>query len=877
MGLTANVDRGIFMQASPPGPGNMARILPVGLLTVVVLAWFWPITLFGQRPVGQDITTVYLPLMTYYGEALHQGRIPLWNERWGLGVPGLAESQMGVFYPPHLLLYRLMSAMDAYSVSLVLHFLLAAWFAYACARGFELGRWGAFLAALVFTGQGFFIVQLPCQWSYTTGCWLPLAVLATWRWLQGADRRWLLGLAMVLAVQLLGGHFQLAFYTYLVLMGVCAGALAMARGQRMAVMRRVMLVSVAVVGAITVAAVQLVPTGELLMLADGRGRGSNFLASFANPPPQLINFVAPTLLHRHPLWDSIAWTPWHTSARDCLNYVGLIPLCLALGAIFVCRREGKVRLWCVLAVLSLALSFGPFVPGFSWLVSLPGFNWFPAPARWNIVTGMFLVLLAGHGLEQLDAATVRRCCRWFVLVAMFALAATVSVLLLVANGRLTELVDRAWHHLSPWPEPTWSAGFQQPPNFGQMKKLLSHGYSVTGIERVRPASELGRMLAEELPFPLFNLGLLLLVGFTWPLAATRQRLIALVLAWSALDLGIAAHVLRPIQFQENRPLVERSPVLAELSAGGPRRIVGMTCNLAIAVGAAPLSNASTPDIDRLWDSDTGIVSAWSGSYSTVPSVWRWWDWNIRLRNSGWWLDNNDIEFMSLCDVRIVGWELDSSPPRGGAKLRAVQTVSDPWLSTLIWGRGVLELPGGAQWTIWEQDSDVRTARAWTFPVSDPAEPGSDPREFRGLPPAGIEMLREAVPAEQVIVEGERVQVSGMSESPAVLVLSDPDYVGWEAELNQEGQSHRVPILQAFGGWRAVYLAKPGPYQVTFSYRPASFRVGCLISLGALLLWGICCCVPCRNSSPAGGSSCPVPDPTSPPRPCGIPDTRTTSC
>src|SRR5881397_63678 len=120
---------------------HSAGLLPLGLITLVVLAWFWPMTLLGRRPVGEDIYGLYLPLMSYYGGALRQGRIPLWNEQWNFGVPGLAESQMGVFYPPHLLLYRLWCAADAHALSLILHFLLAAWFAYGCARGFDLSHW----------------------------------------------------------------------------------------------------------------------------------------------------------------------------------------------------------------------------------------------------------------------------------------------------------------------------------------------------------------------------------------------------------------------------------------------------------------------------------------------------------------------------------------------------------------------------------------------------------------------------------------------------------------------------------------------------------------------------------------------------------------
>src|SRR5262249_37773319 len=161
------------------------------------------------------------------------------------------------------------------------------------------------------------------------------------------------------------------------------------------------------------------------------------------------------------------------------------------------------------------------------------------------------------------------------------------------------------------------------------------------------------------PLPVLNLGLLLIVGSVSRLAASRRRLTSLVLVWSALDLGIAAAVLRPVEFQENRPFVERSPVLAELSSGGPRRGVGIAGDLPMAVGAAPLSNVSVPDVTRLWNPQMELSGVWSGSFSTVPGPWRWWDWGSRLRNVGWWLDDNDTEFMRLCDVRALACALGS--------------------------------------------------------------------------------------------------------------------------------------------------------------------------------------------------------------------------
>ena len=43
------------------------------------------------------------------------------------------------------------------------------------------------------------------------------------------------------------------------------------------------------------------------------------------------------------------------------------------------RRDAAVRLLTILAVVTLVLSLGPYVPGFRHLIGLPGFSFFRAP------------------------------------------------------------------------------------------------------------------------------------------------------------------------------------------------------------------------------------------------------------------------------------------------------------------------------------------------------------------------------------------------------------------------------------------------------------------------------------------------------------------
>ena len=86
--------------------GAIGTRLAAGLAVLIaLLAWLWPIGIGGKMPVGGDVTQFFLGLMGFLSEALHEGELPVWNDLWGYGFPGLAESQMGVFYPPHAILY----------------------------------------------------------------------------------------------------------------------------------------------------------------------------------------------------------------------------------------------------------------------------------------------------------------------------------------------------------------------------------------------------------------------------------------------------------------------------------------------------------------------------------------------------------------------------------------------------------------------------------------------------------------------------------------------------------------------------------------------------------------------------------------------------
>ena len=457
------------------------RLAAVLAVVAALLAWLWPIGIGGKMPVGGDVTQFFLGLMGFLSEALHAGELPAWNDLWGYGFPGLAESQMGVFYPPHMLLYgrpftNLLKAdrpfpEAAYVTSLVLHTLWGGLGAFWAARRMGVSGIGSALSAFAWSTCGFFLIHLAHPWGYTTGCWMPWAFGLAWSILAPGARTVRMApllLSAVLVLQVLPGHFQLAFQTQVTLGLMVLWAIAgrwiadlRRRGGTTAgiegpgrALRRAGAVILAVAAVFPMAAIQLWPTARLAELA-GNQRGFEYLSGFAETPMHLVNYVAPGLFHRSPAWRPIAWDPFHTSPEECLAYVGLVPLFLAVMAMMrAFRRDPAVRLLTILAAITLILGLGPYAPGFRGLIILPGFSFFRAPARWSLATALALAILAGKGFDRWpEWPRPGRSLRWFIVLAIVWIVVVLGLieLAVLSTERAASGENSASAAKSRWP------------------------------------------------------------------------------------------------------------------------------------------------------------------------------------------------------------------------------------------------------------------------------------------------------------------------------------------------------------------------------------------------------------------------------------------
>ncbi len=360
---------------------------------VITLLGFHHVAFSGLIFGKGDAFHYFTPLWAARDAALRSLDLPLWTDQLFMGVPLLADSQLGTFYPPNWLTVWL-PAWDALKVSVLIHVAWAAAGALILARrSLGLAVVPALIAAVVYALGGYVGAHAE-QINQLQGiAWMPWAAACFLPPASGGQTRSgrivsLMALAAVLALIAFSGHTQTLFIT-----GVMLGVLALVPYEGRDVRRvakgvglRLAGLAAASVIALALAAVQILPTLELTGLSNRSG-GFSALAAMAfswNP-----NLAARGLL---PSLDGQVF-------GEYVAYLGVFGLGLAVwGALYGRRARWP---WLILALAGVVLALGLYTPVYWVLAELPGFNLFRVPARWLAFVALGGAMLAGLGADAL--------------------------------------------------------------------------------------------------------------------------------------------------------------------------------------------------------------------------------------------------------------------------------------------------------------------------------------------------------------------------------------------------------------------------------------------------------------------------------------------
>ena len=176
------------------------------LALVLSLFVFYPeLCLARAASLMGDHWEQHYPWAFYLAQNIRHFRIPFWTDLIHCGMPIAAESQIGVFYLPNLILYLLLPFRWAYAYMNVLHYLLSGWATYLYARTMKLDRPSAFVAAFIFLyGAGYGGAYYNIT-SLKTIAWFPLALYFFEKFFQGRKQIYVALISFSIALSLVAG------------------------------------------------------------------------------------------------------------------------------------------------------------------------------------------------------------------------------------------------------------------------------------------------------------------------------------------------------------------------------------------------------------------------------------------------------------------------------------------------------------------------------------------------------------------------------------------------------------------------------------------------------------------------------------------------
>jgi len=745
----------------------------------------------ADRPVGVPVlgsNREMVDSVTQFQPALQTTRaalpdVPLWNPYILGGRPFLGDPQSGIFSPFSVPSYVL-PFWKSLAVAAVLKLFVAALGAFLLGRQVGMRFGGALLAGLVF-GFSLWSVKWVSWTLMSVWTFLPWLCLFSERCVRRPGALAFAGLATVVGLQWLGGHPSSSLQILVVVALGFGVRAALSRRLRPRLGLRLLTLGGGLVAGTALAAVMLIPFAELLGHSsdlDVRAGASELLYQ---QPRYLLGIFF------HDWWGSGATGLELSFSLEHAYYVAALPLMLATCALAARPRPDRLAVAGVGAA-TLAMATG-LPPIYDLVVELPGLA-AANNGRFAVVTVLCLALLAGWGLDDLAGSRLGRRRR---LLGLSAALMALPVVTVIALGELDmdalgAALRVAWGFATPTSELASEAG-----GLGDVVRLAS--------------------VLEWLVFATLALALVALRARGRLGPSVFVALAALLVVADLFKAGMGYNPAIPVSDAEQ----PTTPALRFLQDQRPARFAGLAPR-----ARASLTLPLPPNVAmryRLYDT-RGYAQPTEERYF---QTWR------RVISP----DRDCYYFICTVLADTTPRALRALGVLGASHL--LQNRRDPPLS------GMRAVYDGPDARIYRNPSALPRSflvdRQLVAPDGDAAlaavtAPGFTARTVAVTEDriAGLrEGARDAVSAGEAdlaVDEPERIVVETDAARPALMVLTDSWFPGWEATVDGE----RAPIHRVDYVIRGVPVPA-GTHRVELRYKPVSVRAGFAVSGVALLV------------------------------------------
>lgn len=336
-----------------------------------------------------DVITQIYPWKRVTVDAWKNGEIPLWNPYSFSGTSHVGNYQSAVFSPVNLLFF-LLPEVHAWSIMILLQPLLAGLFMLLFMRAIGVSRVGSVLGSVAFMFCGFIVVWMAYGTLSYAALLLPLILYGIHTYVYHA-KKWALAVGSIaVGLSFVSGHFQISLY---VLMYVAAYLvyLFFTSPEKRRVWMAVLLVCIGVL----LAAPQIFPAFRAYSLAV---RSSLFLKGEVIPWQYLVTIFSPDFFG-----NPVTRNDWFGHYAEWASFIGVVPLFLALFAMWYARRQPVITYFLLMSVLPLLMAYQTPLIDAIFALKIPVLST-SAASRIIVLCSFSLAVLSGLGMDTLIKA-----------------------------------------------------------------------------------------------------------------------------------------------------------------------------------------------------------------------------------------------------------------------------------------------------------------------------------------------------------------------------------------------------------------------------------------------------------------------------------------
>lgn len=405
---------------------GLSSLLFLTLFVGLLSDFFFSDRLFYSR----DMAFLEIPLRQHTAALLKEGHWALWTNAYGNGQPFLANPKNAVLYPSTWL-YLILPFSLAFRIHFLFHGFVAWLGLFLLGRYFRWSNQASFLAATSFIFGGVFLSSFEFYNHVASLAWLPWIILVIHEDQVRPVYR-TLWLAALWVLIILSGTPHVIPMT--AIFGLLVILLAGNRRKE-----RVLTFGISLLLAVSIAAVQLLPSLEMLKRST---RNPQETLRWSLEPFQLVNLIIPGFFGGDRGNDTSEYWGRHLFDYHYPLYYSLYasPGLLLLALLGLKRPRNRIQVFlAVSAAVFLLMSMAHLLPFFPLITKLPGAGIVRYPVKYLSGSILAISLLAAIGFDRLyrEKTYGLRTTAVFVGTSIFAL-----LIFIIGAGPILSILQR---------------------------------------------------------------------------------------------------------------------------------------------------------------------------------------------------------------------------------------------------------------------------------------------------------------------------------------------------------------------------------------------------------------------------------------------------